>query len=228
MAQIIINFKKFEKNLKAFATRNVLPAVVKKASVVALPRLRQELVRSFKRTLFVQGLRDKYPNVDFLDVRGNLGFNNSDAEIVIDDIAEIFQNSFNDVTTQSLSFQKFSLKFSITTDDIEDSIRSQIDGSYTSTSDDGSFEVEWLQSLLDGWETPGYDIFFNIDPDSGFSRSDRSIMVKSTGRTWSSKDYKNFARGGYKNFIEETINDELFIERSQKIILESLRKSLNE
>lgn len=225
MAQIIINFKKFEKNLKAFATRNVLPAVVKKASVVALPRLRQELVRSFKRTLFVQGLRDKYPNVDFLDVRGNLGFNNSDAEIVIDDIAEIFQNSFNDVTTQSLSFQKFSLKFSITTDDIEDSIRSQIDGSYTSDSGN-NFEVEWLQSLLDGWETPGYDIFFNID--SEFSRSDRAIMVKSTGKTWSSKDYNNFARVGYKNFIEETINDELFIERSQKIILESLRKSLNE
>ena len=227
MAQIIINFKEFEKNLKAFATRNVLPKVVKKASVAALPRLRQELVRSFKRTLFVQGLRDKYPNVDFLDVRGQLGFNDSYAKIVIDDIAEIFQNSFNDVTTKSLSFQKFALKFSITTDDIEKSIRSQIKGSYTYDSGN-NFEVEWLKSLLDGWETPGYDILFNIDPDAGFSRSDRAIMVKSTGKTWSSEDYNNFAKVGYKNFIEETINDELFIERSQKIILESLRKSLNE
>jgi len=226
MAQIIINFNKFEKDLKAFATRNILPKVVKKAAVLALPRLRQELVRSFKRTIFVQGLRDKYTNVDFLDVRGNLGFNDSDAENIIDDIAEIFQNSFNDVTEQSLSFQKFALKFDITTSDIEDSIRSQIDGSYTSAGDDGSFEVEWLQSLLDGWETPGYDILFNID--SEFSRSERAIMVKSTKKSWSSEDYNNFARVGYKNFVEETINDELFIERSQKIILESLRKSLNE
>jgi hypothetical protein len=222
---IKIDVRSFEKQLGRYVTRNALPGRIRKAVKASLPRIRAEFGKAFRRTIVAKGLLGKNPNVDFLDVQAQLGFIDDDGanEDLVNRIQEIFEQSFEEVESGDFTVRNLQLKFNINTANIEEAIRSQIDGSYTSESVLGTqATVEWLKALLDGWETPGYDILFTTESEQ--SRSGRAVMKKSTGATWDSDDYNRFAKSGNTNFVEDVIFDEIFAERVQQILLKEIKK----
>lgn len=228
MSRISFDLSQFKKDIAKEVNKRYIPGFIRQAAVNANPRIKNAFGDAFERTLFARGLAGNSPGNDFLDVQAQLGFLPSEENDILDRLREVFEDSLN-LENLNLNVRNFKVFLTIDSTNLLEDIYSSVDPTYESINSRGeSNTVEWLKALTEGWSTPGYDITFDFNKEYYDSRSERAVMVKSTGKIWDSEDYNKFARVGYDNFIEEAIDDKIFAEEVPRIIFEEFRKVVRE
>lgn len=228
MSRISFDLSQFKKDIAKEVNKRYIPGFIRQAAVNANPRIKNAFGDAFERTLFARGLAGNSPGSDFLDVQAQLGFLPSDENDILDRLREVFEDSLN-LENLNLNVRNFKVFLTIDSTNLLEDIYSSVDPTYESINWRGeSNTVEWLKALTEGWSTPGYDITFDFNNEYYDSRSERAVMIKSTGKIWDSEDYNKFAKQGYDNFIEEAIDDKIFAEEVPRIIFEEFRKVVRE
>ena len=228
MAKIDIKLASLDNALNEIAgafTEDVLPGLLKSAIVNIQDQLIEALIQSFERTIVIQGLLGTYAGDDTRDVQAHVGLPDDAAQLGVEEILQVIRNSLKVGPPRFRSggaFSKFSkaknVTFTIQIEQLTEDILGISSGGYESEGGN----VEWIDWLINGGGTPGYNITFTgSNKFDGFSRTGRALMTTSFGIEWSVDDYGRFSETGI-NFVEDALNDEEWLEDARQIITEEV------
>lgn len=213
-----IDLSQFEVDIKRYMAKQHLPDIMRKATILALPKIKQEFSRAYKRTDFSRGLRGKYAGDYDRDVMAILGFYPQDVDGIDEELAKILSNSikFSPFITRNQA-----VYFQITSENLKDYLASEYkQGSYKT---DTGATVDWLNWILYGGRVNANLVIGSFDE----SRSGRGIMLHVGKGSWSAAEYPDFPASSDGGFIQELLDSEDFKEKTGLILLEKIQKVLN-
>jgi hypothetical protein len=217
----LTNLNVVRKAIKKKMVEDVLPKAMKIAQTTAIPFLIDEFNEAIRRTQAIQGLLGKYAGDQFKDAQAHLGLTNEGAEQSVYEIEKMIGLYIQD--TESLSkTQDGIIGFRFGTKNLADRILSIPSATYSSTNGD----VNWLEWLIRGGSVDA-EISFKISNREStlrVSRSERALMIG--GGDWNIDEYNRFSENG--NFIADAILDEVWIVKSEKIIINEIKKALRD
>lgn len=202
----------------------IFPDLIKDAVDNVTPDIVNAIMDGFRRTNLFEALTGALTGFKDRDLYAVLGLEENEGLGIVIAIESIIRESLElrNIVSRGGSgrFATINnatvLTFNLSLESLENNIEN-LNLSY----DSKGGEVPWLQWLLRGGSTPGYNIIFG---EFYTSRTGRAIMVKSP-ITWDIQDSDNFARE--RNFVVDILEDPVWPGVVEEIIIAEVDRLLD-
>lgn len=223
----LLDTEKIRNEIAGYVVDEAFPKALNRAVRAAKQPMVDALLEAFKRTTVWKGLNGDYAGDDEKDIQAQLGLVNDIAQESLKEMEASIVESFDIRKIIALdeghklvgNIRGFHFAFNITSATLEGAIRESVTTpeypSYRTT-------IPWLDILFGLPVEYNAQIEFALAGISGNkpSRSERAIMVN--GGTWDSANFQSLWNDGYDNFIDAAINDILFLDDAEGILVQSI------
>lgn len=226
----ILNLTRVENEINKRFEKAAYPIILREAAEGAKPLIAEELVESFRRTIFYRTMIGEFGiGSSGDDLQAEFGLTEDTVASALAYIESTLREAFDLVSIASIDQDtgrrsKFGttngLIFSINGVVLEDRLRAESFASYISN----GYVVPWFDWFLSGGSVADFQITYAV-ADTNSSRSGRAIMIPvgSSGTEWEFTKGTGTESG---DFIDDITKNTEFLQMSRNIIAKEIRSAI--